>query len=270
VTAEVVELVEREFARHPGEVDVATLPASHRGALRAWRWARDECLERFGPYEDALSTRSWGLFHTRIAPLLNLHRLLPRTVVDDVLAMELPLNSREGFVRQVLGWREFVHHVHEATDGFRDPPGREYAGKGRRRGDERKGDGGWSTWAGEAWSEQAPRVSDELSVLGAAPSVLAALDDVPPAFWGVESGLRCLDHVVGGVWREGWSHHIPRLMVLSNLATLIGVSPRALADWFWVAYVDAYDWVVEPNVIGMGTFGVGELFTPDYSRRPLT
>jgi deoxyribodipyrimidine photolyase-related protein len=50
-------------------------------------------------------------------------------------------------------------------------------------------------------------------------------------------------------------------MVLSNLATLLDVSPRELTDWFWVAYVDAYDWVVEPNVLGMGTFSAGEVMT---------
>jgi deoxyribodipyrimidine photolyase-related protein len=48
-------------------------------------------------------------------------------------------------------------------------------------------------------------------------------------------------------------------MILSNLATLLDVQPRELADWFWVAYTDAYDWVVEPNVLGMGTFALGEL-----------
>jgi deoxyribodipyrimidine photolyase-related protein len=84
---------------------------------------------------------------------------------------------------------------------------------------------------------------------------------VPRAFWGQNSGLACLDRVVADVWREGWSHHITRLMVLSNLATLLGVSPRELADWFWVAYADAFDWVVEPNVLGMGTFSTGPLMT---------
>ena len=63
------------------------------------------------------------------------------------------------------------------------------------------------------------------------------------------------------VVEEGWSHHITRLMVLSNLSTLLDCSPRELTDWFWEMYVDAYDWVVEPNVLGMGTFAVGELFT---------
>jgi deoxyribodipyrimidine photolyase-related protein len=50
-------------------------------------------------------------------------------------------------------------------------------------------------------------------------------------------------------------------MVLSNIATLLGVSPRALTDWFWATYTDAYDWVVEPNVLGMGTFAAGDLMT---------
>ena len=63
------------------------------------------------------------------------------------------------------------------------------------------------------------------------------------------------------MWEEAYSHHITRLMVLSNLATLLDISPRELTDWFWVAYIDAFDWVVEPNVLAMGTFGVGELMT---------
>jgi deoxyribodipyrimidine photolyase-related protein len=50
-------------------------------------------------------------------------------------------------------------------------------------------------------------------------------------------------------------------MVLSNIATLLDVSPRQLTDWFWIAYLDAYDWVVEPNVLAMGTYGVGPLMT---------
>ena len=50
-------------------------------------------------------------------------------------------------------------------------------------------------------------------------------------------------------------------MVLSNLATLLDLEPRDVADWFWAAYIDAYDWVVEPNVLAMGTFGTGALAT---------
>ena len=93
------------------------------------------------------------------------------------------------------------------------------------------------------------------------PSALNAHVGLPPAYWGRKSGMVCIDTVVEDVWREGWSHHITRLMVLSKFATLLGVSPRELTDWFWVAYIDAYDWVVEPNVLGLGTFATGQLFT---------
>ena len=93
------------------------------------------------------------------------------------------------------------------------------------------------------------------------PSALGASWPLPPVFWGTPSGLACLDRVVADVWAEGYTHHITRLMVLANLATLLDVSPRELTDWFWVAYADAYDWVVEPNVLGMGTYAVGDLMT---------
>lgn len=220
ITREVCDLIERDYRDHPGALQPDRLPATADDAERLWIWARHECLPHFGPFEDAMSSRSSGLFHSRISSLLNLHRLLPARVLADVVAAELPLPSQEGFVRQILGWREFVRHVHEATDGFRRGP------------------------------------HGALDV-----DHLLADQPLPAAFWGTPSGLQCLDHVVRDVWREGWSHHITRLMVLGNLATLLGVSARELTDWFWVAYHDAYDWVVEPNVLAMATFAVGDLMT---------
>ncbi len=227
ITQEVGALVVRRFADHPGSVDLGALPATRANARRMWSWARKACLPTFGPYEDAMTRHHRGLFHTRMAALVNILRVLPRTVLTDALAADVPLGSKEGFVRQVLGWREFVRHVHEATDGFRRLPGMDV-----------------------------PLVDDR-----PAPSYLDAHDALPPVFWGTPSGLACLDSVVDDVWAEAWSHHIPRLMVLSNLATLLDVEPRELTDWFWVAYQDAFDWVVEPNVLGMGTFAAGDLMT---------
>ena len=221
ITQEVGELVARDFAKHPGELRLDRLPATKKDAERLWQWGLRECLPLFGPYEDAMSTRSSGLFHTRLSQVMNLSRVLPARVLQDVLAADLPLPSREGFVRQILGWREFVRHVHEATDGLRR------VGKAKLTQD-----------------------------------ALAADLPLPATFWGgAPSGMNCLDTVVADVWREGYSHHITRLMVLGNLGTLLGVSPRELTDWFWAAYVDAFDWVVEPNVLAMATYGVGELMT---------
>jgi deoxyribodipyrimidine photolyase-related protein len=228
ITIEVCDLVERAFASHPGQLDPAALPATASDAEALWAWALRDCLPTFGPFEDARTTRSSGLFHTRISALLNLHRLLPRRVLASALAAPIPLSSKEGFVRQILGWREFVRHVHAATDGLRQLRGR-----------------AMHTEAG-----------------GAAPSHLGAARPLPPVYWGqAPSGLACLDHVVADVWREGYSHHITRLMVLGNLAALLDVSPRQLTDWFWAAYTDAFDWVVEPNVLGMATFAAGDVMT---------
>ncbi len=215
VTVEVVELVRDRFAEHPGRVDPAHLPATREDAEVLLDWALTSCMRWFGPYEDAMSSRERGLFHTRLSPLMNLHRLLPARVLDAVLGLDIPLNSKEGFVRQLLGWREFVRHVHERTEA-----------------------------------------------MSGSPNHLGQTTPLPAAFWpGAPSGLACLDEVVDSVWDEAYSHHITRLMVLANIGSLLDVEPRQLTDWFWVAYADAYDWVVEPNVLGMGTFAVSDLMT---------
>ncbi len=247
ITQEVGALIAQRFADHPGTLELETIPASAADAKRLWAWALDSCLPHFGPFEDAMSTRSSGLFHTRISALLNVHRLLPQCVVTDVARAALPLASREGFVRQILGWREFVRHVHAETDGLRRLPEPRNAAAKRRA----------------ASAAPAPRIAvgADFADGGARPSALEAHEPLPPAFWGTPSGLHCLDTVVTDVWREGYGHHITRLMVLANLGTLLGIEPRALTDWFWIAYADAYDWVVEPNVLGMGTFATGELMT---------
>ena len=118
IKREVADLLEERHPKNPGRVDVSSLAASRRESEALWRWAMEACLPLFGPFEDAMSTRSKGLFHTRASALMNNGRLLPRRVLDDVLALDLPIASKEGFVRQVLGWREFMRHVHIATDGL--------------------------------------------------------------------------------------------------------------------------------------------------------
>jgi deoxyribodipyrimidine photolyase-related protein len=145
LTMEVAELIEAHFATHPGDLDLASLPASLDDAETLWQWALELCMPLFGPYEDAMSRASSGLFHTRISGLVNLHRLVPSQVVDDVNALDISLASKEGFIRQVLGWREFMRHVHEATAGFRELQA------GAPRQAEAPGVGGWGRWTGSTW-----------------------------------------------------------------------------------------------------------------------
>lgn len=252
IKEEVSRLIGEKFAHHPGSINLNALPGTKADGEIMWSWAKHECLPLFGPFEDAMSTRSKGLFHTRISSLVNIHRLLPSRIISDVVDMDLPLHSKEGFIRQVLGWREFVHHVHVVTDGFRElstgiPPVASVPG-----------DAGYRRWAGKPWPSEVLRGDPDG---GAQPSYLGAHMPLPLAFWGARSGFACLDTIISDVWTEGYSHHITRLMVISNLATLLDVSPRELTDWFWAAYTDAYEWVVEPNVLGMGTFAIGDLMT---------
>lgn len=219
ITKEVGVLIEEKFGDHPGFLDLTRVVATEAQARQFWEWAKKECMEHFGPFEDAMSTESRHLFHTLISPLLHLHRLLPREVLEEALELQIPLNSKEGFLRQVLGWREFMRHVYEETEGFEELP--------------------------EGYKS----------------NFLDVHYDLPQAYWGKESGLLCLDEVVDTVVTEGYSHHITRLMVLANLATLLDIEPGQISEWFWVMYIDAYDWVVEPNVLGMGVFALGDLFT---------
>ncbi len=231
ITREVLELTERVSPHNFGTLDGFDWPCTAKDVQHFWRFAWTHLLPNFGPYEDAMSSSERDLFHSKVSALMNLSRMLPKQVVGDVVAAygkgHISLASTEGFVRQVLGWREFMRHIHCVTDGFRN----------------------LDVYYEEAKPHNA----------GATPSALHATLPLPAVYWGAKSGLRCVDTVVEQVMQEGWSHHITRLMVLSNLATLCGFSPRELCDWFWFAYVDAYDWVVEPNVLGMSTYADGGL-----------
>ncbi len=250
ITREVVELVEREFPTHFGRDAEWDMPMAVEEIEEAWRWSLEHLLPLFGPYEDAMHTAEPDLFHSKMSAFINISRLLPARVVGDVVKAAdkglIPLASAEGFLRQLLGWREFMRHMHRVTGGYRnittpsEPP--------RRAQSPRR--------------EAAPDVKPAAAALpdeGARPSALGANLPLPAAYWGTPSGLHCLDTVVKQVIDEGWSHHITRLMVLSNFAVLAGYSPRELTDWFCIGYIDAYDWVVEPNVLGMATFADGGL-----------
>ena len=238
LTLEVIDFVATKYGHHFGDIEGFDSPVTQADADRAWAFTLEHLLPHFGPYEDAMRDDELQLFHSRTSGLVNLSRLLPgQMIADTAQAIEdgrVPIASGEGFIRQLMGWREFMRHLHEQTDGYR-------------------------LLAGTIPQEKNKLQKKADSYAGAIPTALGASLPLPAAYWGVESGLHCLDTVVSQVVKEGWSHHITRLMVLSNLATLGGFSPRELTDWFWFAYVDAYDWVVETNVLGMATYADGGL-----------
>ena len=179
-------------------------------------------LPDFGAYEDAMSRESVVLFHSLLSPYLNIGLLDPLDLAQraeaEYRAGRAPLNSVEGFIRQVVGWREYVYWQY-----WRLMPG---------------------LLAANAWEHHRP---------------------LPGFFWDGQTEMNCLRHVVNRVLDGGYSHHIERLMIICNFCLLVGIDPAAVNDWFLACYVDAYEWVVTPNVIGMGlNADAGQIATKPY------
>jgi deoxyribodipyrimidine photolyase-related protein len=212
------QLVAARFADHPGRLDAAWLPTTHE---RAEAWLEDFLVNRFrdfGTYEDALTHRSPFVYHSALAPLLNIGLLTPGEVLERALdhaAREnVPLNSLEGFVRQILGWREFVHGVYHHY--YQPMQARNIWNAGRK---------------------------------------------LTASWYDGTTGIAPLDHVIGKTLEYGWAHHIERLMIAANLMNLSGIEPLEVYRWFMEMFVDAYDWVMVPNVFGMGLTSEGGIFT---------
>jgi len=208
--------------RWPVPVDVwATTRA---GALERLDFFIKRVLPMFGPHEDAMIADNWHLAHSVLSPYLNLGLLLPGEVCDRVekefRAGRVPINSAEGFIRQIIGWREYV----------------------------------WNLY----W-----RWMPEYATLNA----LDAQLDLPPLFTGAApTQMRCVSGILSDIETRGWVHHIPRLMVLSNLALVTGTNPQEFLDWMREVFIDATEWVMVPNVIGMGVHADGgKMMTKPYA-----
>ena len=116
ITREVIALVEQRFATHPGRLDDFAWPVTRAQALVALQRFISERLPLFGRYEDAMWPGEAWLYHAHLSAALNLKLLNPREAVDAAVAAyragAAPLASVEGFVRQILGWREYVRGIY--------------------------------------------------------------------------------------------------------------------------------------------------------------
>jgi deoxyribodipyrimidine photolyase-related protein len=119
ITTEVIALVDREFADHPGNLEHFYLGVTHREATEHFRWFLEHGLKHFGTYQDALAEESPWLFHSLISMYINIGLLDPLQVCREVEEAwrhgrcELP--AAEGFIRQIVGWREYVRGVYWLT-----------------------------------------------------------------------------------------------------------------------------------------------------------
>jgi deoxyribodipyrimidine photolyase-related protein len=185
----------------------------------------DKVLPNFGDFEDAMSSKSWRLFHSLLSFSMNVKMLNPREVVAKAEAAgrsgAAPLAAVEGFIRQILGWREFVRGFYWAKMG-------ESAGVNPEA----------SYADNNYFDHQLP---------------------LPQWFWTGDTKMRCMAAAVGQSLEQAYAHHIQRLMVIGNFALLAGLNPKELHHWYLGVYIDAFEWVELPNTVGMSQFADGGL-----------
>jgi len=217
IDQKVIAQLRKDFPSLWGEDPDQSWATTRDGALAQMQYFFEHHFAQFGPYEDAMprAEESWQVHHSLLSPYLNNGLLHPREVVTAAIERfergDIPIASCEGFIRQVIGWREYVYGIY---------------------------------WLfGEDYRES--------NHLGASRKLLPLYRD-PEA-----TEMACLKDVVTAVAERAWVHHIPRLMILSNLALLTGIRPSEFLDWMSEVFIDAYDWVMVPNVIGMGVHADG-------------
>jgi deoxyribodipyrimidine photolyase-related protein len=211
--------VQKYFPENYGTVNIPCLFVVT--FVDAEKWLDDflkNRFEKFGIYEDAIVAKEPVLHHSVLTPMLNIGLLQPQQIIDKALTAAtnytIPLNSLEGFIRQIMGWREFIHIVYE------------------REGNKQRTTNYWKFKR-----------------------------KIPAAFWTGETGIAPIDITIKKVLQTGYCHHIERLMVLGNFMLLCEFDPDEVYRWFMEMFIDAYDWVMVPNVYGMTQFADGGLMT---------
>ena len=211
------------FHDHPGSTDYLWMPTNRKESLIWLDNFFKNKFSNFGNYEDAIISENNFLFHSAISPILNMGLLTPDEVIKKALEFSklksIPINSLEGFIRQVIGWREFIRGIYH------------------NRGNEEINS--------NYWNHQQKLTKD---------------------WYEGTTGIDPLDDAIKDCIKFGYTHHIPRLMVICNIMNLSKIHPNEIYKWFMEMFVDSSDWVMVPNVYGMGTFADGGIFaTKPYS-----
>ena len=170
----------------------------------------------FGDYEDAIAKEKSFLFHSAISPLLNLGLLTPQEILDQLpkYMHKIRLNSLEGFIRQIIGWREFIRGIYQLKE-------------------------------------------KEL----VESNYFNSRKKMKKSWYSGDTGIEPLDCSIKKAKKLGWSNHIERLMIIANIMNLCQIKPNQVYKWFMEIYVDSSDWVMVPNVYGMGLFSDGGIFS---------
>jgi deoxyribodipyrimidine photolyase-related protein len=171
-------------------------------------------LNKFGTYQDALSTATPTLYHSVLSSSINIGLLDPKEVLEETIVYcqkhNVGINNYEGFVRQLIGWREYERMLYLFY-------GQELRTSNYFNNQRKLPKKGWY---------------------------------LPDPEMGV--GIEPLDNAIRQVYDTAYLHHIQRLMVVLNFMTLTEISPDEIYRWFMATTIDAYDWVMVGNVYSMG------------------
>jgi deoxyribodipyrimidine photolyase-related protein len=201
-----------------GQGDEYYYATTREEAKQVLRTFLEQRFALFGPYEDAIQQEGHILFHSMISPYINNGLLTPEYVVTTTLLYAeehtIEIASLEGFIRQVIGWREFIRGVYVVAGV-----------KQRKR------------------------------------NFFGYTKKLPASFWNGTTGILPIDTTIKKVEKTAYLHHIERLMVMGNYMLLNEYSPDEMYRWFMELFIDAYDWVMVPNVYGMVSYSDGGMMT---------
>jgi len=211
--------VNTNFSNNYGSINEFSLyPTNYKTSITWFNQFLETRFAEFGTYEDAIVAEGTILNHSVLTPMLNIGLITPQEIVDRSLIYaeenDVPINSTEGFIRQIIGWREFIRGVYE-TRG-RDERLKHFWGFTKK---------------------------------------------IPPSLYDGTTGIYPVDQTIKKVLKTGYCHHIERLMVLGNFMVLCEFDPDEVYQWFMELFIDAYDWVMVPNVYGMSQFADGGLMS---------
>ncbi|MDC3113110.1 cryptochrome/photolyase family protein, partial [Pelagibacteraceae bacterium] len=208
--------IDNIFKNHPGEVDNFWLPTTYDEAVKWLDYFIMKKFNLFGDYEDAVDTNNNFLFHSALSPMINLGLLTPELIIERVKKVEtkIKINSYEGYIRQIIGWREFIRGIYQNYD--------------------------------QQLEEN---------------NFFQHKNSLTKKWYDGTTGLDPLDHSIKNAQKYGYTHHIERLMVLCNIMNLCEIKPKEVYNWFMEMFVDSSDWVMSPNVYGMGLFSDGGIFS---------
>ena len=202
--------IDNQVANELGITPSDTWGTTRKAAKAQLKNFIDHHFQNFGPYEDAMTGENWALHHSLLSPYINNGLLHPAEVLTAALGAykkgEVDIASAEGFIRQIIGWREYVNGMYW------------YLGADYKKGNH----------------------------LNANRKLLPLFTDPD------KTKMNCVKTTVADIKARAWVHHIPRLMILSNLALITGTNPQEFLNWMRREFIDATDWVMVPNVIGMG------------------